>query len=67
MLEAVQVASDAEDVTATEPLPALLFTLALVGLSENVGELPAWVTLNVWPEMVNVPLRPLVRVFTATV
>ena len=59
-----------------QPVPAVTVTVPVaaadvvrfddVGAIVNVQGAPAWVTVNVWPPIVIVPLREVVPVFAAT-
>ena len=60
----VQVFTDA--VTPTVPLPTAAVGDALVASSVNVHGAAAWVTVNVCPAIVSVPVRGLVVGFAAT-
>jgi len=53
-------------VTPMLPLPPPAAYDALVGEIEYVQLAPAWLTVNVCPAIVNVPLLELVLVFAAT-
>src|SRR5204863_3802743 len=59
LLDAVQV-HPAPAVTVTVPVPAAETGWALAGEIEYVHAAPSWVTENVWPEIVSVPVRGLV-------
>ena len=54
-------------VVVTFVLPVLAVAVGLneVGATENVQGAPAWVTVNVWPAMVSVPVLGEVDVFAA--
>jgi len=62
VLVAVQV-QPAAAVTAVDPDPPEVGTVALVGEIDVVHDNPAWLTMNVWPATVIVPVRPEVPVF----
>ena len=59
-----------------QPVPAVTVTVPVaaadvvrfdeVGAIVNVHGAPAWVTLNVWPPIVIVPVRDVVPAFAAT-
>jgi hypothetical protein len=54
-------------VTVTEPVVAVDdVRFDEVGAIVNVQGAPAWVTVKVWPAMVNVPVRDVVPVLAAT-
>ena len=53
-------------VTATVTDSPAAGELRLVGVIANVQGRPSWVTVNVWPAMVMVPVRCAVPVFAAT-
>jgi hypothetical protein len=64
-LEAVQLQLD-EVVTVTVPLPPFAGNVVLLGEIVNVHGAPGWVTVNVCPAIVRVPVRDVVAVFVAT-
>src|SRR5262249_7063784 len=66
LLVAVQVQPPTDAVTPTVPLPAAALGDALVASSVNVHGAPAWVTVNVCPAIVSVPVRGVVARFAAT-
>lgn len=53
-------------VTVTDPVPALEVAEAVVGAATYVHVIPAWLTVNVCPAIVSVPVRDEVDVFAAT-
>jgi hypothetical protein len=66
LLTAVQL-QPAPAVTLTMPVAAAEFVrFDAVGAMVNVQGAPAWVTVNVCPAIVIVPVRELVLVLTAT-
>ena len=64
-LDAVQLQFDVV-VTATVPLPPVAGSAWLVGEIVNVQGAAGWVTVNVFPAMVIVPVRDDVVGFAAT-
>jgi len=64
-LEAVQLQLD-DVVTVTVPLPPFAGSVVLLGEIVNVHGAPGWVTVNVCPAIVSVPVRSVVVVFAAT-
>ena len=68
LLFAVQAAFTDGAMTPTLPFPPATPKLADAGVSEKVVAAAAsWLTLNVSPAMVTVPVRAVVAVFAATV
>ena len=59
-------AQPAPAVTVTGPLPPATPTITVVGATVNVHGTPSWLTVNVWPAIVSVPVRDG-PVFAATV
>src|SRR5689334_15530594 len=67
LLPATQVQSLALGVTTKLPVPAAGAKYWLVGASEKVQATPDWVTMNVCPAMVTVPVRVRLLVLPSTV
>jgi hypothetical protein len=59
-------AQPAPAVTVTEPLPPATTTVTVVGATVNVHGTASWLTVNVWPAIVSVPVRDA-PVFAPTV
>jgi hypothetical protein len=66
LLDAVQL-QPADVVTVTVPLPPAAANAWLVGEIVNTHDVEGWVTVNVFPAIVIVPVRDVVPVFGATV
>ena len=57
LLTAVQVHVDGDAVTVVDAVSPVAGTFCPVGAIEYVQLLAAWVTVNVWPATVTVPVR----------
>jgi hypothetical protein len=67
LLDAVQLQVDDVAVTVTVPVPPLDGNVWLVGEIVKTHDVAGWVTVNVLPAMVIVPVRDVLPVFAATV